>query len=91
MGAVRCLLDESERCFVELGGMHGLTLAGTRHFQATALRYCMQGDTIYLPKGVSPDDITFAHRFCWARLRVDVIEELEFHFNFNEQLPDDVS
>jgi hypothetical protein len=91
MGAIRCLLNESKRCFVELGNMHGLSLAGTRHFQATALRYCMQGDMLYLPKGISPDDIKFTNRFCWARLRVDVIDELGLDFRFNESLPPEVS
>lgn len=91
MGAVRCLFNESERCFVSLGDAHKLTLAGTRHFQATALRYCMQGDILYLPQGISSDDISFAHRFCWARLRFDVIEDLDFEFRFNESLPPEVT
>jgi len=51
----------------------------------------MQGDILYLPKGISPDDITFAHRFCWARLRVDVVDELDFEFSFNQRLSDEVS
>jgi hypothetical protein len=91
MGAVRCLLNESERCFVQLGDMFQLNLKGTRHLQTTALRYCIQGDTLYLPKGISPDDITFSNRFCWARIRVDEIAELDFDFRFRETLPPDVS
>lgn len=88
MGSLRCLLDESTRSFVQLDSRRRLSLAGTRKFQATPLRYCIQDNVLYLPKGVSPDDISFARRFCWARLRVDLIDEFDFDFGFNQPLPE---
>src|SRR6266850_4077885 len=88
MGAVRCILNESGRCFVQLGDWFNLTLSGSRKIQSTPLRYCMQGNVLYLPRGVSPDDISFAQCFCWARLRTDVIDEQGFGFRFDEPLPE---
>lgn len=91
MGSVICLLNESERRFVRLADRHFLNLEGTRHFQATPWRYCLRGNELFLPQGISPDDITFAQRLCWARLRLDLIEELDFTFQFNERVPESVS
>ena len=55
------------------------------------MRSANEASGLFLPKGISPDDITFAHRLCWARLRLDLIEELDFTFRFEERVPEDVS
>ncbi len=91
MGSLICLLNESERRFVQVVDRHSLNLKGTRHFQTTALRYCLRGNELLLPSGISLDDISFAQRLCWARLRFDLIDELDFAFQFNEPVPDYVS
>src|SRR5688572_22504954 len=91
MGSLICLLNESKRCFVQLADRRFLSIEGTRHFQSTPLRYCLRGNELFLPKGISPDDITFAQRFCWARLRIHVLDELDFRFEFDSPLPADVS
>src|SRR4051794_29681487 len=91
MGAVHYVLNESERCFLELGGMYPLTLEDTRSFQASPLRYCLKGDVLFLPKGISLDDISFSHRLSWARIRVDTLYDLSFEFSPNEPLPSEVT
>lgn len=89
MGAVRCIFSESERCFLKVGGQYQLNLEGTRKFQASPLRYCLQNDVLYLPMGFSKEDYAYTKRICWARLRIDVINELEFSFGFDEPVPDE--
>jgi hypothetical protein len=87
MGAVFCIINESQRRFIEFGRMCTLSLEGTRLYQASPLRYCLRGDTLYLPKGISPEDITFSQRFSWARVRPDSLYNLNFAFAFEEPLP----
>lgn len=89
MGAVRCIFSESERCFLKAGGVYPLTLEGTRKFQASPLRYCLQNDVMYLPVGFTDEDYAYTKRICWARLRIEVIDDLEFDFGFNEPIPDE--
>lgn len=91
MGSLVCLLNESKRCFVKLEALRSLSLEGARHFQSTPLRYCLRGSELFVPKGISPSDITFVNRFCWARLRHDVIDELDFSIEFDSPLPEYVS
>jgi Restriction endonuclease len=91
MGAIRCLFSESEFWFLELGGQYPLNLEGTRKFQASPLRYCLQGNILYLPKGFSEDDYLYSKRLGWARLHTSVIYTLDFSFNFNTRIPDDYS
>jgi HJR/Mrr/RecB family endonuclease len=91
MGSLICLLDESHRRFVQVADCYTLNLKGTRHFQASALRYCLRGNELFLPSDISIQGATFGQRLCWARLRFDVIDELDFAFKFNEPVPDYVS
>ncbi|MBN3874508.1 restriction endonuclease [Nostoc sp. JL33] len=91
MGAVRCIFSESEHRFLELGGQYPLSLEGTRKFQTSPLRYCLQENILYLPKGFSEEDYAYSKRFCWARLKINVLYDLHFHFGFNTRIPDDYS
>lgn len=91
MASLICLLNESQREFVQLKDRHFLNLEGTRHFQSTPLRYCLMGNALHLPNGISMSDITFADRFCWARMRFEVIDEFNFPLTFDEPVPSDVS
>jgi HJR/Mrr/RecB family endonuclease len=91
MGAVRCIFSESERQFLQLGGQYPLNIEGTRKFQASPLRYCLQENVLYLPTGFSEEDYAYSKRFCWARLRTNVLYDLDFHFDFNTKIPDDYS
>lgn len=88
MGAVRCIFSESKRRFLKLGALCPLNLEGTRKFQASPLRYCLQSDRLYLPEGFSEEQYAYSERLCWARLRVDVIDDLDFDFQFNSEIPE---
>jgi hypothetical protein len=44
-----------------------------------------------LPTGFSEEDYAYSKRFCWARLRINVLYDLDFHFDFKTRIPDDYS
>lgn len=91
MGAIRCIFSESERRFLKLGGQYPLNLEGTRKFQASPLRYCLQESILYLPERFTEEDYAYSKHFCWARLRINILDDLDFHFDFNKKIPDDYS
>ena len=47
------------------------------------------GNALHLPNGISMSDITFADRFCWARMRFEVIDEFNFPLTFDDPVPSD--
>jgi Restriction endonuclease len=73
MGALRLIYDESERQFKRLGWWGDLNLEGTRKVMQGRWRYCLQGNTFYLPQDQRP--LTENHRLCWGRIRMEEFED----------------
>ena len=79
MGAVRLIYDETTNELKRLGWFGALNVGGTRKIMEGRLRYCLQGNNLYLPKDESV--LKANHKLCWGRARV---EEFEYHPWLNE-------
>jgi hypothetical protein len=87
MGAIRLIYDETLRQMKKLGWSGELNLEATRKALASNLRYCLQGNTLYLPEDESL--ISNKHRLCWGRIRVEELDELPWLAEFDTELPED--
>lgn len=87
MGAVRLIFDETLRQMKQLGWWGMLPLEQTRKTMAGPLRYCLQGNMLYLPKDQSV--IKACHRLCWGRIRVDEeLCDMPWLATFDTELPE---
>jgi len=84
MGAVRAIYLEDVHEFRKIVGMLDLNLSGTRKYQATKLRYCLQDNVLHIPADA---DAVEQHKACWARIHSAVIYDLPFEFEFNNKIP----
>jgi hypothetical protein len=73
MGSLRLIYDETLRQFKKLGWWGELNLEGTRKFMQNRWRYCLQGNTLYLPEDQTL--MTENHRLCWGRIRMEEFED----------------
>ena len=73
MGALRLIYDETSRQFRRLGWWGELNLEGTRKKMQSRWRYCLQGNTFYLPQ--DEQILKENHRLCWGRIRFEEFEE----------------
>jgi hypothetical protein len=67
MPALRFIYDETTNQAKRLGWWGNLTLEGARKKARSKWRYCLQGNTFYLP--VDTTVLTGEHRICWGRIR----------------------
>ena len=87
MGAVRLIYDETLRQMKHVGHIQRLDVQATRRAISGRLRYCLQGDTLYLPADTSL--VERGHRLCWGRIRVEEFEALPWLATFDQELPED--
>lgn len=87
MGAVRLIYDETLRQMKKVGWIGELSVKETRRIAAGHLRYCLQGNTMYLPEDESL--IEAKHRLCWGRIRVEEFDDLPWLAEFDRELPED--
>jgi len=80
MGALRLIYDETTRQFKEVGWWGDLNLKGTRNVMQGPFRYCLQENTLYLPKDETV--IKEKHRLCWGRIRIEELEDQEWLHEF---------
>lgn len=73
MGAVRFIYDETINQLKHCALARELNLEGTRKIMQGHLRYCLQGNTLYLPQDESI--VKNKHRICWGRIRSEEFEE----------------
>lgn len=73
MGAVRLIYDETTNQLKKLGRWDELNLDRTRKIMQGPLRYCLQGNTLYLPEDEGL--IKGNHRLCWGRIRFEEFYE----------------
>ena len=67
-----------------LGWWGDLNVEGTRKAMQGKLRYCLQGNTLYLPE--DQNIIEAGHRLCWGRARFEEIEEHSWLKEFEKPL-----
>ncbi len=67
MASLRFIYDETTNQFKKLGWWGDLTLEAARKQARSKWRYCMQGNTFYLPEDTAV--VTSEHRICWGRIR----------------------
>ncbi len=87
MGAIRLIYDETTRQMKRLGWWGQLNVQGTRRAMVSRLRYCLQGNTLYLPTEESI--VENGHRLCWGRIRAEELEELPWLAEFDKEVPED--
>ncbi len=87
MGAIRLIYDETLRQMKQVGQWGQLTVKTSREFSSGPLRYCLQGDTLYLPKDQSL--VEENHRLCWGRIRVEELDEMPWLAEFDVEVPED--
>lgn len=73
MGAVRLIYDETTRQLKRAGFAGEFNLKDTRKFMQGPLRYCLQGNSLYLPLDTSIVDE--GHRLCWGRARIEYFDD----------------
>jgi hypothetical protein len=71
----------------ELGWWGELTVEGTRKVMMGSLRYCLQGNMLYLPKDESI--ISDKHRLCWGRIRFEELDDMPWLGEFDKEVPED--
>ena len=86
MGAVRLIYDETSCQFRRLGWWGELNLEGTRKVMQGRLRYCLQGNTLYLPE--NERILEENHRLCWGRIRSGEFEEEQWLQELGESIFD---
>lgn len=84
---LRLIYDETSHQMKRCGWWDDLNLDGTRRIMSSNLRYCLQGNTLYLPEDQSV--IENRHRLCWARVRVDELNYLPWLAEFDREVPED--
>lgn len=84
MGAVRLIYDETTNTLKRLGWWGELNVEGTRKIMESGLRYCLQGNMLYLPEDQSV--IESKHRLCWGRARTEEFEEHPWLADFDKPL-----
>src|SRR5688572_28289857 len=84
MGAVRLIYDETTNELKRLGWWGELNVDGTRKAMQGKLRYCLQGNTLYLPadQRIVEDE----QRLCWGRARFEECEEHPWLEDFDKPL-----
>jgi len=87
MGAIRLIYDETARQMKKLGWWGELNLESTRKIMAGNLRYCLQGNTLYLPEDQTI--LEKKHRLCWARIRFEELDDLPWLAEFDKEVPED--
>jgi hypothetical protein len=71
----------------QLGWWGELNDEGTRKVMASSLRYCLQGNRLYLPKDESI--IEHKHRLCWERIREEELDDLPWLAELDKEVPED--
>lgn len=84
MGAVRMIYDETTNELKRLGWWGELNVEGTRKIMQGGLRYCLQGNALYLPQDVSV--LKAKHRLCWGRARYEEFEDHPWLSEFDRPL-----
>lgn len=84
MGAIRFIYDETSRELKRCGFWSELNVEGTRKIMQGSLRYCLQGNTLYLP--TDQDIIKAKHRLCWGRARLEEIYDHPWLEEFDKPL-----
>ncbi len=87
MGAIRLIYDETARQMKQLGWWGKLNTEETRKAMSGSLRYCLQNNTLYLPKDQSI--VEKKHRLCWGRIRVEELDDLPWLAEFDKEVPED--
>lgn len=87
MGAIRLIYDETLRQMKKVGRIGELKLEASRRIAASSLRYCLQGNTLYLPEDESL--VADGHRLCWGRIRVEELDEFPWLAEFDQEVPED--
>jgi hypothetical protein len=83
MGAVRLIYDETIKQMKRVGWWGELSLEGTRKIMQGSLRYCLQGNVLYLPEDQSLVDSK--HRLCWGRIRSEELYELDWLYDLEAE------
>jgi hypothetical protein len=84
MGTVRLIYDETTNKLKRLGWCGKLNVESTRKVMQGSLRYCLQGNRLYLPQDESI--IEAKHRLCWGRARIEEFEEHPWLEEFDKPL-----
>lgn len=84
MGKVRLIYDETTNQFKEVGFARELNTAGTRKILQGALRYCLHGNRLFLPKDQTT--ISDNHRLCWGLIRSEELDLFPYDL-FDIDLP----
>lgn len=84
MGAVRLIYDETTNELKRLGWWGELNVEGTRKVMQGKLRYCLQGNMLYLP--ANQGILEAEHRLCWGRIRSEEVYEHPWVEEFDKPL-----
>jgi hypothetical protein len=84
MGAIRLIYDETTNELKRLGWWGELNVQGTRKAMEGHLRYCLQGNMLYLP--ADENIIEAGHRLCWGRVRSELLLENPWLGEFDKTL-----
>lgn len=80
MGSLRLIYDETTREFKKVNWWGELNVKGTRKAMQGPLRYCLQGNKLFLPE--DHRIIEKKHRICWGRIRMEEFEEYDWLKDF---------
>ena len=85
MGSIRLIYDETVRQFAAVGWWGELSTEDTRKITQGPLRYCLQGNTLYLPADKTL--VEEKHRLCWGRIRAEEFDNHDWLRDFGVGKP----